>query len=300
MISHSLQLVAPAAAPAASPEPAVERAVSKPKSRRNAVIEFIRSAERSLLLSIFRCDDLGVLHELGEAVARGVRVEVLVTGRAKGWARRLGPMAGCLARMGVVVHRFAGSASGMKYHAKYAVADDRAALAGTFNLTRKCFRKTRDFLLVTRDAGIVAGLAALFRADALGGTIQSGGGRLIVGPDHSRERIESLLAGARYSIRILDHKLSDPGILAILRDRRRNGVEVTIQRGAMAGALTPHGRLIVVDRAIAIFGSFALSQKSLDARRELAVAIDDPQLVAKLDRQFDKASAGTGAIEAAA
>ena len=267
------------------------------------MVEFIRSAERSLLLSIFRCDDLGVLHELGEAVARGVRVEVLVTGRAKGWAQRLGPMVGCLSRMGVVVHRFAGfaeSPSGMKYHAKYAVADDRAAMIGTFNLTRKCFRRTRDFLLVTRDPGVVAGLAALFRADALGGAMQNGGGRLIVGPDHSRERIESLLAGARHSIRILDHKLSDPGILAILRDRRRNGVEVTVGRIAVAGGFTPHGRLIVIDGAVAVFGSIALSQKSLDARRELAVVIDDPDLVAKLDRQFDTASAGTGAIEVAA
>ncbi|MBM3814010.1 MAG: hypothetical protein FJW20_20470 [Acidimicrobiia bacterium] len=64
----------------------------------------IRSAEKSLRLSVFRCDDLEILSELGDAVARGVRVEALITSRAKGWTRRLAPLAGCLQRMGVIIH----------------------------------------------------------------------------------------------------------------------------------------------------------------------------------------------------
>lgn len=261
-----------------------EKVVSKPKARRKAVIEFIRSAERSLLLSIFRCDDLLVLHELAEAVARGVKVEVLVTGRAKGWGKRLDPMAGCLFRMGATVHRF--NRTGTKYHAKYMVADNETALIGTLNLTRKCFRRTRDFLLVTRDRNVVTDLAATFRADIDGATAPPTG-RLIVGPDNSRERIEQILGSARQSIQILDHKLSDPGILALLRDSRRKGVSVEIDSGILSGTLVPHGRLIIVDSSIAVFGSFALSQKSLDARRELAIVIDRPELVAKLQRQFE-------------
>ena len=51
--------------------------------------------------------------------------------------------------MGVTVHRFKPSS---KYHAKYMVADGKAAIVATQNLTRKCFNRTRDFLLVTQDA----------------------------------------------------------------------------------------------------------------------------------------------------
>lgn len=279
-------------------DPAPERVIIKPKARMRGVVEFIRSARRSLLLSIFRCDDLIVLHELAEAVGRGVKVEVLVTGRAKGWGRRLGPLAGCLERMGVLVHRFPGK--GMKYHAKYMLADEETALISTGNLTRKCLHRTRDFLLITRDSAIVSGLVTLFRADSQGTAVNLGG-RLIVGPGDSRERIEQVLGSAQTSIRILDHKLSDAGILALLRDRQRKGVTVEIERGELPDSLQAHGRLIVVDHSTAVFGSFALSERSLNERRELAVVIEDAGLVGKLERQFESSSReACAAVEAAA
>lgn len=284
-----LRLVVPAATR--------DRLVCKPEARKNAVLAFIRGARRTLLLSVFRCDDLEILHELGEAVTRGVRVEALVTGRAKGWGKRLGPLAGCLERMGVRVHRF--SRAGMKYHAKFMVADGERALVGTMNLTHRCFRRTRDFLVVTHDAGVVAGLAALFRADAAGGELEGGSSeRLIVGPDGARQRLEALLAGARRSIRILDHKISDPRILAILRDRQRHGVVVEVESSDAGGSVAPHGRLVVVDHALAVVGSFALSEASLGGRREVGLLIHEAELVKKLDKQFDKAS--RRAVEAAA
>src|SRR5688500_12455732 len=57
-----------------------EKVVCKPEKRRKAVLDFVRSAKRSLLLSVFRCDDIEVLYELGEAIARGVDVHALITG----------------------------------------------------------------------------------------------------------------------------------------------------------------------------------------------------------------------------
>jgi len=267
-----------------------EKVIWKPKKRRAAVLELIGSAQRSLLLSIFRCDDLSVLHELGEAVARGVRVEALMTGQAKGWGKRLAPLAGCLERMGVVIHRRPEGV--MKYHAKYMVADEAQALVGTLNLTRKCFRRTRDFVLNTADPAVVTGLAEMFRADSSAVVLrrEQRSERLIIGPDDTRQRIETLLGGAKRSIRILDHKLSDPAMLAILRDRQRKGVAVEIERGDRHDSLAAHGRLIVIDQATAIFGSFSLSARSLDERRELAVVIQAPELVTKLQRQFEKAT----------
>jgi phosphatidylserine/phosphatidylglycerophosphate/cardiolipin synthase-like enzyme len=266
-----------------------DRVVIKPAKRREAVLGFIRAARHSLLLSIFRCDDLEVLQVLGEAAARGVQVEVMITGRAKGWGKRLGPLAGCLQCMGVSVHQFPKGIP--KYHAKYMVADGCAALIGTLNFTRKCFRSTRDFLLETADQEVVASLTALFRGDMRGAFVPAAGqeGRLIVSPDDARSRIEALLGGAQHSIRIIDHKLSDPAILALLHERARHGVSIEVQDYDPTEQLTPHGRLIVIDGTVAILGSLALSTKSLNGRREIAVVIRQPDLVAKLDRQFDKA-----------
>ncbi len=188
--------------------------------------------------------------------------------------------------MGIAVYKFPKTLP--KYHAKYLVADESVALIGTMNLTRKCFRDTRDFLLCTADPGAVASLVALFRSDVQGAATAPEllDGRLIVGPDSARERIEALLGGARRSIRIMDHKLSDPGILALLRHRERQGITVEIQDRDPSGRFAPHGRLIVIDGEVAVLGSLALSVKSLNERRELAIVIRQPEIVAKLERQF--------------
>ena len=61
-----------------------DRVITDPVERRNAVIDTIRNARRRLTLSLFRCNDAGVIVELARAVDRGVQVDVLVTSRSKG------------------------------------------------------------------------------------------------------------------------------------------------------------------------------------------------------------------------
>ncbi len=56
-------------------------------------------------------------------------------------------------------------------------------------------------------------------------------------------------------------------------------------RSRDAGPLRPlraHGKLLLIDDRAALIGSLALSPASLDRRRELAVVVRDPRLVAAL------------------
>jgi phosphatidylserine/phosphatidylglycerophosphate/cardiolipin synthase-like enzyme len=167
------------------------------------------------------------------------------------------------------------------------VADGRRAIISTMNLTRRCLERTQDFLCVTADPELTGALTALFCADSKGlpAGPEARHPRLILGPDHARERIETLLRGARQSIRILDHKLSDPRIIRILEEQRRRGLEVDVIAG---GGSLSHGRMILVDRQTAVLGSFALSERSLDARRELATLIHEPALITQLERRLEK------------
>ena len=68
-------------------------------------------------------------------------------------------------------------------------------------------------------------LLHLFDADAAGRPPSLGrrfSRRLIVGPERARSEVHALIAGARRSIRILDHKLSDPDLVgAAARAARR-------------------------------------------------------------------------------
>jgi len=267
---------------------AEERLILAPEERRETVLEVIRSARGRVLLSLFRCTDFKLLDELAEARhKRNVRVEVLLTRRAKGWKKRLKKLRVFLEGMGADVYRYAGKVS--RYHAKYLVADDGPALVASLNFTRKCFQHTCDFLLVTHDPGVVSGLKRLFEADA-GAPVSSFpedlSDRLIVGPEQARQRITALLMQARKSIHIIDHRVVDPGMVAVLKAKREQGVEVEVLgRGALGGLLS-HGKMILVDESTALMGSISLSRPSLDSRREVAVVVRDPGCVRRLNEFF--------------
>ena len=251
------------------------------------MLDVIRGATHELALSVFRCDDFKVLDALSDAVQRGVRVRALLTQRAKNWDKRLQDLGVFLESMGAEVHRYAGAET--KYHAKYIVADDGPALIASLNFTRKCFDKTCDFLIVTREAAAIAGLQALFEIDchAPGSPLPPNlADSLIVGPDRARPRFREILGNARRSIQLVDHRVSDPEFVALLRGRQAAGVSVQVLGlGGVAG-MSSHGKLMLVDDTVAAIGSISLSPPALNLRREVAAVIGDPANVAELKRFF--------------
>jgi cardiolipin synthase len=267
----------------------MDRLVVAPPERRAAILDLIRSADHSLQLSMFRCDDFTIVDELAAAVRRGVRVRVLITQRARGWKEKLKDLTALLKSLGADVQPFPDVQ--MKYHAKYIIKDDGLALVTTLNFTRKCFESTCDFLVLSEDPGIVGSLKYLFEKDCtepVAPPLPQFNERLIVGPDHSRQRLTQMLANATSSIRIIDHRVTDPMILDLLADKRRQGVTVQVVGAGPMGGLVCHGRMILIDEKTAIIGSIHLSPPSLDARREVAIVIEEPGLVAQLYDYFQQ------------
>jgi phosphatidylserine/phosphatidylglycerophosphate/cardiolipin synthase-like enzyme len=291
--------MSPGRRPNAGSAIARERLVLNPAERKAALLGVIGSARRRLVLSLFRCDDFSILDALAAALERGCEVEAILTKRAKGGRKRLKKLWGALEEMGAVVTRFADPV--VKYHAKYLVADNSTAIITTLNPTRKCFTRTWDAVLITQDASVVKGLLTLFRADAAGQPLPPRrpiSRRLVVGPERSRAEIRALINGAKSSIRILDHKLSDPDVVSLLRDRRDEGITVTVLGRQPIRGFEPHGKMMIIDEARAVLGSTALSTLSLDFRREVSIVIHDPGLVKQLNVSYQQFSlkAGTAAV----
>ena len=263
------------------------------------LLDVIASARRRLVLSLFRCDDFSILDALAGALQRGVEVEAILTKRAKGGKKRLRKLWGALEEMGAVVTRYADPV--VKYHAKYLVADQGTAMITTLNPTRKCFTRTWDAVLITEDPSVVKGLLTLFRADAAGQPRPARrplSRRLIVGPERSRPEIRNMIAGARNSIRILDHKLSDPDLVALLRERRDQGVTVSVLGKQPIRGFVPHGKMMIIDESRAVLGSTALSTLSLDFRREVSIVIHEPAIVKQLNLSYHELSLQAGAAVA--
>jgi cardiolipin synthase len=267
---------------------AMERLVLHASERKPAVIQLIASAQREVAISVFRCDDFGILDELAAAVDRNVRVRALITPAAKNWERRLRDLESFLQSMGAEVRRYAGARS--KYHAKYVVADESRALVASLNFTRKCFDETCDFLVLTREPDVVSSLLRLFEADSNnpdGGLPQNLSPDLIIGPELVRSRYLDLLGQAQRSIRIIDHRLSDPQMFAALRQRQAAGVAVQLLGYGSLEGMVSHGRMMLIDETTAIIGSTALTPASLDERREVGLVLRDPANAARLKHFFD-------------
>ena len=270
---------------------AYERVFIEPGERRQAMLDMIAGARTRLVLSLFRCNDYGILDAIAASLERGVKVEAILTKRAKGGKKTLKKLWEALGEMGAVVHWYADPV--VKYHAKYIVADGRRAMIATLNPTKKCFSRTLDFVFVTEDSDLVRSVSTLFALDAAGEPVLPRhrlSERLVIGPEGGRPRMHELIQGARHKIQLLDHKLSDPDMVALLRDRRASGIDVAVMGRKPVGPLVPHGKLLIVDGSRAVLGSMALSTLSLDFRREVSVLIDEAAAVTPLAEYFAELS----------
>lgn len=272
-----------------------DRIVIAPADRRAAILDLIRAARRRLILSVFRCDDFAVLDALVDALGRGVRVEVLLTGRAKGGRKRLQELWALLDTSGARLHRYADPV--VKYHAKYVVADKGPALVASLNFTRRCFERTCDFLLVTHDPAVVSGLQRLFDADchapgrALPPRLSP---RLIIGPERARDQFTGIVDAARRSIRIIDPKLTDPAMRTLLDAKRHAGLTVVTLGGTELAGSVAHGKMMIIDEQTAVIGSLSLSALHLGFRREVSIVTRDRAAVAGLNTFFERMARGQG------
>jgi phosphatidylserine/phosphatidylglycerophosphate/cardiolipin synthase-like enzyme len=242
----------------------------------------MRSAERELVLSMFRCDDFTVIDEVAAAVNRGVKVRILITQRARGWKDKLKDLTALLRSVGAEVHPYDDPV--MKYHAKYMVADDTSALVTSLNFTRKCFEETCDFMVFTQDSDVVSSLKMMFEIDYRAPALPMPAitDRLIVGPQQSRQRLTGMLAAARETISIVDHKVTDPAVVGLLAEKEQQGIKIQILGNGFLDGLVCHGRMILIDAKTAIVGSIHLSLTSLDMRREVAIISEQDTLVSEL------------------
>jgi phosphatidylserine/phosphatidylglycerophosphate/cardiolipin synthase-like enzyme len=273
-----------------------DRIVVAPTARRDVVLDTLHGARSQITLSLFRCTDQAIFEELGAAVDRGVDVRVLVTSRVKGGKKKLKKLWKRLEETRASIVPYTDPV--VKYHAKYLVVDDGPALITSMNFTKKCFDQTCDAVAVTYDPAVVEGLRQLLATDREGGaapvTLPD---RLIIGPERARRQFTGLLQQARRSIQIIDAKLSDPGLIDLLNQRRKQGIAVEIFGQKQLGTLLSHGKMMLVDGERAVVGSLALTALSLDFRREVALAVDEPTAVAELHQLFRAIGAAVTATD---
>ncbi len=135
------------------------------------VVRFVRAAHARLDINTYLLTDRRVLNAVRAAIARGVRVRIIIARHPYG-RRPRGELTRLRATGAVVRYappRFTSQAVGNagRYvfdHAKYMVAGNNAEI-GTANMTWSAFHKNREYLWVGHDPRIAEALRAVFYAD---------------------------------------------------------------------------------------------------------------------------------------
>jgi cardiolipin synthase A/B len=293
-------------------QPSSPSLIVEPDDGLAPVLQFIESAQRSLLVKQFTFTDDSLIEAvIGRKVA-GVDVRVMLNAARSGGDRANDETYQRFLTAGIAVQWT--NPTFYVTHEKSIVVDETTALVATFNMCLKYFTLTRDYGVITDDPRHVAQIVDVFNADwnhedwepsAYEGLLWSNSNsRLHMARfiDTATRRLDvqhpkyvdavildRLVAAADRGVKVRvlcggKHGISEWDVLdtfASLRTLRRFGVKVHKQKN-----LRVHAKLLVVDDERALIGSMNIDRSAFDLRRELGIEITDPAIVARLKSVF--------------
>jgi phosphatidylserine/phosphatidylglycerophosphate/cardiolipin synthase-like enzyme len=197
-------------------------------------------------------------------------------------------------------------------HEKSLVIDGASAYVMSLNWETRNVSETRDYAVVTQHAEEVAEVAECFEADWHRNEFKPhDGSALIWCNTNGRERFAHFIDRAQKSLWLQNERYQDAVIIERVVRAAGRGVKVHIVARpphtlkaekliegvgglrimADVGAkvhklkgLRLHGKMMLADGARAIVGSVNLAPGSFDARRELAIEVDDAHVVGPLEK----------------
>jgi pSer/pThr/pTyr-binding forkhead associated (FHA) protein len=219
---------------------------------------------------------------------------------ARGWEEKNRKLLKDAKEAGIATREPAGDSKRARYHYKVMTVDGEQAFVFTFNPTRENLHYTRDFGVETHSPAIAAEIDRLFAADWDDRSFTPDSDLpLLISPFNSRQKIEQLLDSARFSLHIADARVADPAIIRLLVGKARSGVQVRVLGDDEHGNALPeeiefravpryklHAKCVIIDGTTAVIGSMNLRTESLDRRRELSIAVDDRDILRRLNAVF--------------
>lgn len=268
--------------------------IVQPADGLKPILTAVEQAQTAIDIAIFRFDVRPLEKALEAAVKRGVKVRALIAHTNSGGEKRLRALELRMLQAGVTVTRTADDLS--RYHAKMMLIDREELHVYGFNFTALDL-KSRSFGIVARDRKVVQDALRLFEADVTRQDFEPSGENLVVSPENAREQLATFLKRTKKSLAIWDPKVSDPGMIRILCQRAKAGVDVRVlgrvskragdvRMQKMPGARL-HVRAIVRDGEEAFVGSQSLRAVELDGRREVGLLCKDARVVKALLEVFE-------------
>lgn len=259
------------------------------------ILKAVQKARKSIDVHIFRLDRGEIEKALKQAVERGVVVRTLIAHTNRGGEKALRRLEERLLGLGATVSRTADDL--VRYHGKVMIVDHRTLYVLGYNFTRLDIDRSRSLGIATRKRDLVQDAFKLFEADFDRKPYAGDPTALVVSPVNSRARLRAFLNGARRQLLIYGAQVTDNGMIRVLKERVRKGIDVRIigRVGKGHNDLTAqkypgkrlHVRAIVRDGRAAFVGSQSLRKIELDGRREIGVIVREPKVVKRIVEIFE-------------
>lgn len=273
------------------------------------ILARIEHAEKSIDLVMYTLADTQIEKALGDAVARGVAVRVLLNGGYYDKKEKANDAAYAeLQRLHVPVKwtptNFALT------HQKTLVVDGKDALVMTFNLQSRYYKTGRDFAVDDTDPNDVAAIEKTFDVDFVGDYVAPQQGDTLLWSPGSEDELLYLINSATSTLDIYNEEMDDADITEALVAAARRGVRVRVDMtyatnwkpaffklrdGGVLVRTFPsssktiyiHAKVIIADGTTAFVGSENFSENSLNKNRELGLVLSAPQILEELQTVFD-------------
>jgi cardiolipin synthase len=189
------------------------------------------------------------------------------------------------------------------------VVDDRTALIGSMNWEPENFTMTRDYGVMTRDPREVSEVIDCFDADWSRQPFEPGKSSRLIWCPGGREQIAQFIDSAKHSLFIQNERYQDAMIVEHLVRAKLRGVKVHVMtrpsHSLRAEKLVEgvgdlrimqdvgigirkirriklHAKMLLADKSRAIIGSINLTPGSFDSRREVAIRVEDDDILIRL------------------
>jgi cardiolipin synthase len=279
-----------------------------PDDTARRIVDAINDAKKSLRIKMFLFSDPDLISAVIHAHKRGVDVKVMLNPARRSGEEENEDTRKVLEEAGVNVkdtNPFFGLT-----HEKSMVVDEELAFIKSLNWETKNLTETRDYAIITSHKHEVEEIILCFEADWARTDFEPGeNARLIWCSVNGRSRIANFIDEAKHSLFIQNERFQDLVIIERIIRAASRGVKVhvmvrpphTLKKEKLIEGvgglrimddvgirihklkhLKLHGKMLLADNCRAIVGSINLTPGSFDDRRELAIEVNDAEIIDRL------------------
>ena len=275
-----------------------------------SILDAIQNAKKSLLIKMFLFSDPDLVNAVIAAKHRGVIVKVMLNPARRSGVEENDETRILLEETGIEVRD--SNPFFIITHEKSMVVDNKIAFVKSLNWETKNLTETRDYAIITSHPHEVEEIALCFEADwhrtEFDPRSNSG---LIWCSNNGRSRIAGFIDNAKHTLFVQNERFQDMVIIERIIRAASRGVKVHVmarpphtlkQEKIVEGVgglrimddmgikihklkhLKLHGKILMADHCRAIVGSINLAPGSFDHRRELAIEVNDPDIIERLQK----------------